>query len=144
MSIDGPSATPDAIAVAEPDGPTLTYARTARGLARSGPDLIENGVRGGDRILIINENSIAAVTALFAASRLDAWAVPVNARLTAAEIDRIRDHARPRAILFTHRISPEANAHADRYGASEVAMPGIGSLSLLGRSSGRALKPLSG
>ncbi|MBL8907463.1 MAG: acyl--CoA ligase, partial [Rhizobiales bacterium] len=88
--------------------------------------------RGGDRVLIVNENSIAAVTALFAASRLDAWAVPVNARLTAAEIDRIRDHARPRAIIVTSRISPEAKAHADRIDASEVDILNIGSLALIG------------
>ena len=111
-----PSPSPSLRAVRSP---MRNCARLHSSLART---VAENGVRGGDRVLIINENSIAAVTALFAASRLDAWAVPVNARLTAAEIDRIRDHARPRAILITHRISAEAKAHADRYGASEILL----------------------
>ncbi|MBL8894990.1 MAG: AMP-binding protein, partial [Rhizobiales bacterium] len=50
--------TPDATAVAEPDGRTLTYAQlreASRSLAQA---LADNGVRGGDRVLIINENSI--------------------------------------------------------------------------------------
>lgn len=124
--------TPDAPALAMSDGRSLTYAQlraASRELARA---LADHGVRGGDRVLIVNENSIAGVTALFAASHLDAWAVPVNARLTAAEIDRIRDHARPRAIIVTHHVSAEAAAHAERFGAVEIKLPGIGELAMLG------------
>lgn len=124
--------TPDAIAVAELNAKPLTYAQLREASLSLAETLCENGVRGGDRVLIINENSVAAVTCLFAASRLDAWAVPVNARLTGSEIDRIRDHARPRAIVMTHRVSAEAAAHADRYGASERLLPGADALSLLG------------
>ncbi|MFO0994970.1 MAG: class I adenylate-forming enzyme family protein [Hyphomicrobiales bacterium] len=123
---------PDATAVAELDGRTLTYAQlreASRALAQA---LADYGVRGGDRVLIVNENSIAAVTALFAASRLDAWAVPVNARLTATEIDRIREHARPRAIAVTGSVSAEARTHADRYGATEIEISCIGPLDLVG------------
>ena len=95
--------------------------------------LADAGLRGGDRLLIINENSIAAVTAVFAASKLDAWAVLVNARLTAGEIDRIRDHAGPRVILITHLVSSDADAHADRYGAIEHRVPGVGIGQTIGR-----------
>lgn len=122
---------PNAVAVAEPEGQALTYAELNDAVTAMAHRLTEVGLRGGDRLLLINENSIAAVVALFAASRLDAWAVLVNARLTAPEIDRIRDHARPRAILVTHLVSPDANAHADRYGAKEVAVRGAGAVRLV-------------
>jgi long-chain acyl-CoA synthetase len=71
--------------------------------------LVDAGIRGGDRVLIVNENS-AATAALFAASQLNAWAVLVNARLAPIEIDRICQHARPRAIAFTHAVSQDAAA----------------------------------
>ena len=50
----------------------------------------------GDRVLILLENGLAAATLLFAAAKLGAWAVPVNARLTGAEVAAIRNHARAR------------------------------------------------
>ncbi len=123
---------PDTVAIADHDSRALTYAQLREASLALAKALSDNGVGGGDRLLIINENSIAAVTALFASSRLDAWAVPVNARLTAPEIDRIREHAQPRAILVTHAVSLEAKAHADRYGTSQVTLPGLAPLSLLG------------
>jgi acyl-CoA synthetase (AMP-forming)/AMP-acid ligase II len=123
--------TPDAVAVTEPDGPSLTYRELNESIAAMAQHLSDVGLSGGHRLLIINENAIAAVVALFAASKLDAWAVMVNARLTAPEIDRIRDHAQPRAIFFTHLASSDANAHADRYGATVVEIVGVGAVRLL-------------
>ena len=49
-------------------------------------------VRGGDRVMIVGENCLAQVVLLLAASELDAWFVVVNARLSAREIDAIRDN----------------------------------------------------
>jgi len=123
---------PDAEAVAEPGGRALTYSELRDATIAMAETLAEAGLRPGDRVLIINENSIAAVVALFAASRLDAWAIPVNARLTSPEIDRIRDHAQPRVILVTHRMSAEANQHADRYGTSEHEVPHVGTVKIVG------------
>jgi len=60
------------------------------------------------------------VAALFACYRLGAIAVPVNARLTGAEIARIRDHAAPAAMLFTTRVSPDAARHAAEHGADSL------------------------
>ena len=77
-------------------------------------------VQPGDRVLILSENSASAVAALFACSRLGATAIPVNARLTPAEVDRIADHARPAAVLFTSEVSPDAVAHAERMAAQQI------------------------
>jgi hypothetical protein len=39
-------------------------------------------VQAGERVMLVSENCIAQVTALFAIASLDAWSVNVNARLT--------------------------------------------------------------
>ena len=75
------------------------------------------GVRPGDRVMILMENSLAGAVAILAAARLKAWAVPLNARLSAREVDAIRDHCRPRLLLYTAGVSPQAAEHAARHGA---------------------------
>ncbi len=60
-----------------------------------------HGVRPGDRVVIVLENSAVMVAYLFAASMIDAIAVPINARLTEAEIDRIVGHCDAAAVVFT-------------------------------------------
>jgi long-chain acyl-CoA synthetase len=114
--------TPDAPALIDHDGQTLTYAELRDAVSVMAAALADAGIRGGDRVLIVNENSAATAAALFAASQLDAWAVLVNARLAPIEIDRICQHARPRAIAFTHAVSQDAAAHADRYHAGVSMM----------------------
>jgi long-chain acyl-CoA synthetase len=88
----------------------------------------ELGVVPGDRVMVVCENSIAAVILIFAALRRDAWAVPVNARLSAREIDTIRDHCRPRRIFYTVGISPDAAGHAERHGADCRRFPPLGTV----------------
>ena len=77
------------------------------------------GVRSGDRVLVVSENCAALVALLFGVARVDAWSVLVNARLSAREIDAIRDHCEPRRIIYLTHVSPDAGAHADRHGAGE-------------------------
>jgi acyl-CoA synthetase (AMP-forming)/AMP-acid ligase II len=107
---------PDAPAVAEA-GRVRSYAEFAADIDAVAGFLAGQGVRAGDRALILLENGLAAATLLFAATKLGAWAVPVNARLTAPEVAAIRAHARPRLSLYTTGVSPEAAAHAQADGA---------------------------
>ncbi len=119
----------DAQIAARPEAPALTdsigtcwdYAALGAACASLRAELEGAGVRPGDRVLILIENCAAAVAALFACSRMGAIAVPVNARQTAPEIDRIADHARPAAVLFTSAASPDAAAHAGRLGVRPIA-----------------------
>ncbi|WP_175158253.1 class I adenylate-forming enzyme family protein [Paraburkholderia fynbosensis] len=75
------------------------------------------GVRGGDRVMIVAENSIAQIVLLFATARLDAWALVSNARLSAAELDAIRAHAQPRVVAYAVE-SGDAQQHALRHQAT--------------------------
>ena len=83
------------------------------------------GLEPGQRLLIVAENCNALPVLLMAASHCDAWAIPVNARLSSAEISRIRNHATPALTVFTHEVSPAADAHADATGAEPVTLGGF-------------------
>ncbi len=109
---------PDAPAVCEA-GRVRSYAEFAADIEDTAEFLAGQGVGAGDRVLILLENGLAAATLLFSATKLGAWAVPVNARLTGVEVAAIRAHARPRLSFYTTGVSPEAAAHAKADGAQD-------------------------
>ena len=116
--INGPlAATPDRVALID-DGATLSYREFDRAVRETADALRALGIRAGDRMMITSENCIALACLLFAASRLDAWAIVVNPRLSPRELDQIRNHSGARRILFTSDVSKEAAAHASRCGAT--------------------------
>ncbi len=88
------------------------------------------GLRPGDRLLVVGENCVALCVLVLAASRMDVWSVVANARLSDREIDLFIDHARPRRVLYTPHVSPEAARHAERHGALSHAWPSLGNVSL--------------
>ena len=109
-------ATPDRPALVD-DGTTLTYRALDRSVRLVAETLRALGIRAGDRMMIVSENSIPLACLLLAASRLDAWAIVVNPRLSPREVDQIRDHSGARRAFFTADVSQEAAAHATRFGA---------------------------
>jgi acyl-CoA synthetase (AMP-forming)/AMP-acid ligase II len=107
---------PDRIALVE-DGASWNYRDLDQRVGEIATVLLSLGIRPGDRMIIVSENCIALAALLLATSRLDAWAIVANPRLSASELDQIRDHSGARRMFFTSRISKEAAAHASRYGA---------------------------
>src|SRR5882672_5245755 len=107
---------PDRVALIE-DGASWSYRELDRSVAEIAAGLRELGVRAGDRMIIVSENCTALSALLLAASRIDAWAIVANPRLSARELDLIRDHSGARRAFFTCGISKEAAAHAERWGA---------------------------
>lgn len=75
------------------------------------------GVRPGDRLMVVGENSVAQVALIFAAASIDAWVVNANSRLSAREIDQFREHSGARRVIYCSGVSPEAAAHGERHGA---------------------------
>ncbi|WP_346283220.1 AMP-binding protein [Bradyrhizobium sp. BRP22] len=110
------AATPDRTALIDDNG-SLTYRELDRAIGGTADALRALGVRGGDRMMIVSENSIPLACLLLAASRLDAWAIVANPRLSPRELDQIRDHSGARRAFFTADVSREAAAHAVRYEA---------------------------
>ena len=91
---------PDAPALSD-HGVTLSYAQLVEAFTSVAQLLREKGVRAGDRVMVVSENCLAQVVLLLAASELDAWFVVVNARLSAREIDAIRENCGARRVLYT-------------------------------------------
>jgi acyl-CoA synthetase (AMP-forming)/AMP-acid ligase II len=113
-----------AVAARAPDAPalldagrTLSYRDLVALADRRADQLRAHGVRPGDRVLIVSENCADQVALIFAAATVGAWFVNVNPRLSAPELDAIRDHSSARLALYTADVSPEAAAHAARAGA---------------------------
>ncbi|WP_244548764.1 class I adenylate-forming enzyme family protein [Bradyrhizobium canariense] len=107
---------PDRMALIE-DGASWTYRELDRRVTEIATVLALLGIRASDRMIIVSENCIALAGLLLAASRLDAWAIVANPRLSARELDQIRDHSGARRMFFACGVSKEAAAHASRYGA---------------------------
>jgi acyl-CoA synthetase (AMP-forming)/AMP-acid ligase II len=122
------AASPDRTALID-DKARLTYREFDRAVGDTAGAIRALGIRAGDRVMLVSENSLPLACLLFAASRLDVWAIVVNPRLSPRELDQIRDHSGARRMLFTADVSAEAAAHATRCDApvQEVgALRGIG------------------
>jgi long-chain acyl-CoA synthetase len=107
---------PDRIALVE-NGASWSYRDLEQRVRQIAAVLSSLGIRAGDRMIIVSENCIALAALLLATSRLDAWAIVANPRLSARELDQIRDHSGARRMLFSSSVSKEAAAHASRLGA---------------------------
>ncbi|SFU84311.1 class I adenylate-forming enzyme family protein [Pseudoduganella namucuonensis] len=116
-------AAPDAPALSE-DGRIVTYGELAAAMDAAAARLRALGVRAGDRVMIVGENSVAQITLIFACAAIDAWAVNVNARLSEREVDQFRDHSGARLLVYTDAVSSEAAGHARRHGAGVAGRTG--------------------
>jgi acyl-CoA synthetase (AMP-forming)/AMP-acid ligase II len=120
---------PDRPALVEASG-TWTYAQLESAIASTVSWLQELAIRPGDRVMVVCENCRAFVAILLAAARLGAWPVLVNARLSARELDEIRDHCGARRIFYTTAVSHHAREHAKRHSAAITDIPHLGPLGI--------------
>jgi acyl-CoA synthetase (AMP-forming)/AMP-acid ligase II len=119
----------DRIAMVE-KGQEWSYCQLIDVVESTAARLSELGVRPGDRLGIVCENSVAAIVLMYAASRLDAWAVVTNGRLRPRELDSILADCGPRRVVYTHLLSSDLDAHADRGNAEVETFPGIGPIKI--------------
>lgn len=121
---------PDAIGLIDVDGTPLTYTQWQTRVESCAQWMREIGVQPGDRVMLIAENCADYAIHAFAIWHHDAWAMPVNARMSDGEIERLTDHADPALVLMTSGVSQPALAHAERLdadtrgGISFVRRPG--------------------
>jgi long-chain acyl-CoA synthetase len=120
---------PERLALVEASG-TWSYRELAAAVSDTEHWLRDSGVRPGDRVMIVCENCRAFVAILLALAGLDAWPVLVNARLSAREVDEIRDHSGARRVIYTTSVSPHAREHAKRHCAVVQEAAGAGSIAI--------------
>ncbi|MFC4217946.1 class I adenylate-forming enzyme family protein [Pseudophaeobacter arcticus] len=113
-------ARPEAAGFSDSLGVSWSYGALAAAAAELSQVIRQAGVRPGDRVMVLAENCCAVVAALMASSQCGAVAVPVNARMSSGEVDRILDHARPVAVLISSQIEGSAQSHAARLDATEI------------------------
>ncbi len=118
---------PERIALSD-DAHTVRYGQLGATVEALAQRLRDVGVRAGDRVLLVAENSVALALCVLALSRLDAWSASVNARLSAREIDQFLAHSGARLALYFGAISPEAAAHGAARGARPAHWPEIGEI----------------
>ncbi|MFK7945173.1 MAG: class I adenylate-forming enzyme family protein [Paracoccaceae bacterium] len=124
------SNSPDVTAVIGHDGRAFTYAELHDATRELTEQLRLHGIRQGDRVVVVAENCVAFVSTMLALSHLDAVTIPVNARLTGSEIQRIADHADARCLLLTSDASDIARDHAAAFGAVTLEKLSAGSLAI--------------
>jgi acyl-CoA synthetase (AMP-forming)/AMP-acid ligase II len=112
------------VALRAEDGEILTYAELASRVAACARSLADAGLGAGQRAVLVGENSVDMIIVLLAVMRAGAWAVPLNARMSASEIDGICAHCMPRLAYFSG-ASAEASAHALRHGAIAGTADGL-------------------
>lgn len=112
---------PDALSMSDPSGITWTWDELDAAVRDIGKLLDDASVCRGDRVMLIAENCATAVAVIYACSRIGAAVVPVNARMTAAELQRVIEHARPAVIFATSSVSSDAVAHAVRLRAVPIS-----------------------
>ncbi|CAN5692034.1 AMP-binding protein [soil metagenome] len=109
----------------------LTYGQLPEVVQSVAKCLKNAGVRGGDRVLLVAENSVALAVCILAVSQLDAWSVTVNSRLSSREINNFLQHSGARIAVYFSQSSAEALAHGEAHGAQTVQWhPAIGDLML--------------
>ncbi|MBW2363182.1 MAG: AMP-binding protein [Deltaproteobacteria bacterium] len=88
----------DALALTDADR-RLDYSELDDRVQRCAGALAARGVQAGDRVALVLGNCTAYLETLFAAARLGAIAVPLNARLTAPELRGLLADCTPRVLV---------------------------------------------
>jgi fatty-acyl-CoA synthase len=116
---------PTATALIDADtGQVTSYAELDDGVRATAAALHELGVRRGDRIALIMENSPEFVHVLFGAANLGAVVVPVNFRLAAPEIAYLLTDSGAMTLAVSDRFASLASAAlaacSGRHGVRQV------------------------
>jgi fatty-acyl-CoA synthase len=116
--------TPEAVALKEINAAegvrTLNYGELNAAAARVAARLYaESGVRAGDRVAILAENSLEHVVLFGAAQKLGFALLPLNFRLAPAELNGVLSDAAPRLVLVEEKFRAALEA-APEAGSSVV------------------------
>ena len=103
----------------------MSYAQVGAVADALQAELLSEGVRPGDRLMVIAENCPQHIAFILACSRVGAWACGVNARMSPGEVDAFAAKADARMTYFTTDASRSAQAHALRFHAVPSAVAGL-------------------
>ncbi|MCU1233840.1 MAG: AMP-dependent synthetase and ligase, partial [Candidatus Solibacter sp.] len=84
----------------------LTYAEFGERVERLAFGLLSEGVSPGDRVAFLSFNTHQLLEGYFGAPLIRAIVMPLNVRLTAAELTGILNHAEPRIVIYEPDFAP--------------------------------------
>jgi fatty-acyl-CoA synthase len=84
----------------------FTYAEFGERVERAAFGLLSEGVVPGDRVAYLSFNAHQLLEGYFAAPLIRAIVMPLNVRLTAAELTGILHHAEPRVLVYEADFAP--------------------------------------
>src|SRR6202166_3779554 len=90
------------------DGAAISFKSLHERVKNIAAALVANGFASGDRLAILLPNSPEYIELVYACSWLGVTAVPINARLSAAEIDRVLLDAKPRGLVRHYSLAQPA------------------------------------
>lgn len=128
--------TPDKTALIYGEGSMISYGQLADGADRVSALLWQRGIRHGDRIAFMGDNSPEFLQVLFGAAQLGAVFVPVNTRLAPPEIAHVLTDCGARALIhdpeFAERVASGVDgghiAHVIVTGEGDDEHPGLSRL----------------
>ena len=104
---------PNSLAVIDFEGSEYSYFELKEMSSLLAKKLIRHGILGGDRVVLVSENSAMYAAAVFALSEINAWSVLVNARQSRKELTAVIKHSKAKCVLFTTGSSKDAQIHAN-------------------------------
>lgn len=130
---------PDGPAIVE-QGARITWGELERRVALAAGWLREQGLRAGDRVLVLAPNGITFACALYAALRAGGVVVPGNVAYTPRELAHLLDDAQVRLVIADPAAGRLARAAVDAAtGSSAVVMTSLGDGA--GLAAGRSSMP---
>src|SRR3954447_18684145 len=84
----------------------FTYIEFGERVERVAFGLLSEGVLPGDRVAFLSFNTHQLLEGYFAAPLIRAIVMPLNVRLTAAELAGILNHAEPRVLVYEPDFAP--------------------------------------
>ncbi len=97
-----------------------TYADLGNAIKKARQHLIDHGVVAGDRIMVVIENCCPVIAFMLAASDMNVWISVVNARMSNAELDGIRNDCDPKHLICFKEYSKDANRYAQHLDCETV------------------------
>ena len=117
---------PDKTALIYGDGSTMTYRQLADAADRVSALLWHRGIRKGDRVAYLGENSPEFLQVLFGAVQLGAVFVPVNTRLAPPEIAHVLGDSGSRVLIHDAELAPRIEQALAQHDVPHVIETGEG------------------
>ncbi len=91
-----------------------TYGELERRVERAARIVGSLGIRKGDRVAMLMDNSIEFLEVYFALTRLGVWCVPLNTRLTTDELTYFLNHSEALGVVYDIAYEPAVRSCAAR------------------------------